>query len=76
MNNDDIRFLRLDFRPLARRRARLHVGQAELGRIVGCSASEISRYETGRRRPSAERLVRLAIALGTPMHDLFVASEP
>lgn len=76
MKNDDIRFLRLDFANLARRRRQLHVNQSELGRIVGCSPSAISRYENGSRMPSAQRWVQLAIAMGTPLWDLTTTVEP
>lgn len=45
--------------------------QAQLGGLVGCSASMISSLELGRLNPSLEVSLQLETILETPYFDLF-----
>ena len=47
--------------------------QLQLAELVGSKEIEISRVETGRARPDAERKRRIADALGRPAWELFEA---
>lgn len=45
------------------------ITQEKLAAILGCSQTEISRWESG-REPGARTLKRIAEALGVPMETL------
>jgi len=51
-------------RLLVEARERAGLSQAELARRAGVSRSVLSVYESGRRRPSSEALVRILAAAG------------
>jgi transcriptional regulator with XRE-family HTH domain len=55
------------------RTARQQVGltQSELGFLIGRSEVAISKYETGRSRPSRENQTKLAEILGVDRCELF-----
>lgn len=44
--------------------------QKQLGELMGVGAQTISAYESGRRRPKTETLIRFAEALGVSLSDL------
>lgn len=48
---------------LARYRSSRSISQSALGRVVGCSATMMSRMESGERLPSRETTTKLALAL-------------
>ena len=50
-------------------RRRRHMSQLDLGLEAGVSARHLSFVETGRARPSAEMVARLAEALEVPLRD-------
>jgi len=50
-------------------RQRRHMSQLDLGLEAGVSARHVSFVETGRARPSAEMVTRLAEALDVPLRD-------
>src|SRR6476659_11048890 len=50
-------------------RQRRHMSQLDLGLEAGVSARHVSFVETGRARPSAEMVARLADALDVPLRD-------
>lgn len=45
--------------------------QEELARMAGVERDQLSRYETGRRKPSVERAIRLAQALQVNVEIFF-----
>lgn len=45
--------------------------QEELARMAGVERDQLSRYETGRRKPSVERAIRLAKALQVSVEIFF-----
>ena len=47
----------------------------ELGALVGCSESAISQYETGKRSPDYETLLKLAEELDTSVNYLLTGIE-
>lgn len=47
--------------------------QRDLAARVGCSTSEVSKYERGQRVPSLPIAMRIAAALGHPVEDVFWA---
>lgn len=64
----------LEWSPLRTIRHKLAISQKTTGALVGLSGSMISKIEHNRRGVSAAQLVGLAIGLGTPMYDLFIAT--
>ena len=44
--------------------------QGELGEMVGLSADQIARIESGRRRPSIEALLKIKLIFGKPDEDI------
>lgn len=61
-----------EFKPELMRKARLEAGlsQYQLADKLGTRQHQISRLETGRRRPSLSRVMRLAEAIGCPPEAL------
>ena len=57
-------------RMIAERKAR-KFSQAQLGEMVGCSASMISAIESGRVKPGLEVSMQLECVLETPTFELF-----
>ncbi|WP_235616020.1 helix-turn-helix transcriptional regulator [Metasolibacillus fluoroglycofenilyticus] len=55
---------------IAERRAR-GLSQAQLGQLIGCSASFIGHLETGRSNPSADIATKLVQVLEVSFYDLF-----
>lgn len=53
------------------RRAELGLTQSYLGAITGVSIQQIQKYENGRNRISASRLLQIADALRVPVSSLF-----
>lgn len=51
-------------------RERRKMTQEELGKAVSISRENISRYETGQRTPPADKLIKLADALGCSLDEL------
>ena len=45
-------------------RKKMKISQKQLGKIVGCSAGNISKYETGDREPSFATLKKICETLG------------
>lgn len=60
---------------LRARRKAAGVTLEELGEAVGCTGAAIGMWERGEAQPSADRLPRLAIALGCSIDDLFREAE-
>lgn len=60
--------VRLSRLKLARMKAGLR--QIDLARKVGVSETAITKYETGRARPSLVTLQRICQVLGAPLDDL------
>lgn len=58
-------------RRLRRRRRLLGLTQLKLGEAVGMRFQQIQKYECGANRVTAERLYRLAVALGVPTTYFF-----
>lgn len=56
--------------PLAHLRMERRLTQAQLAKMVGCYAKDISRWETGERTPGAKTLLKLAAALECALDDL------
>jgi transcriptional regulator with XRE-family HTH domain len=50
--------------------------QADLGRVIGVSAQQIQKYETGANRMSASALFRLCAFLGRPVAWVYEGLEP
>lgn len=55
-------------------RKRNGLSQAQLGELLGVTNRAVSKWETGQSLPSAETLMALASALGTPL-DFFSSEE-
>lgn len=55
---------------IARLRLARGLTQGQLADMVGCYAKDISRWETGARRPGSVSLIKLARALGCSLDDL------
>lgn len=55
---------------IARLRMERCMTQSQLAEAVGCYPKDISRWETGERRPKIDALMRIAAALGTTLEDL------
>lgn len=60
---------------IRRRRRMLGLSQAQLARAIGVRADQIQKYETGAHQIYAERLHRLAAALGVTPNHLFEANN-
>ena len=58
------------------RRLALGLSQAQLSVLAGLSEAEISRLETGHRRPNFETGIRIAQALGLSAEDLYRQLAP
>lgn len=58
------------------RRLRAGLSRARLSDLVGCSPDTINEYEHGVYAPSAERLGRLATALGCEVSAFFTPHRP
>lgn len=56
--------------PLARMRRAKGMTQGQLAEKVGCYTKDISRWETGERRPAAKSLKALADALGCTVDEI------
>lgn len=56
---------------LKRARILAALTQLQLGERVGCREMAISRYETGRAKPTAETKRRIAETLKQPIYELF-----
>jgi transcriptional regulator with XRE-family HTH domain len=56
---------------IRRRRRMLGLSQAQLARAIGVRADQIQKYETGAHQIYAERLYKLASALGVTPNQLF-----
>jgi transcriptional regulator with XRE-family HTH domain len=56
---------------LAVARTKTGLTQTQLGRLVGTSGNQVSRWERGIQRPKDEQKVKLARVLGVPLADLF-----
>lgn len=56
-------------------RKEAHITQEELGAKLGVSGSMIAQYETGKRNPKHETLLRIAAALGIKWTDLVDESK-
>ena len=58
---------------LARLRMERGMTQGQLADMVGCHTKDISRWETGKHKPGAAYLVRLAAALQCTLDELLNA---
>ncbi len=78
MTNKDYRLVLVDPEKVQRRRAELGLTEARLGAQCGVSGGLIRRLETGRPQEefSGRFYALLAEALGVPLADLLVRSEP
>jgi transcriptional regulator with XRE-family HTH domain len=56
---------------IRRRRRMLGLSQAQLARAIGVRADQVQKYETGAHQIYAERLYKLASALGVTPNHLF-----
>ena len=56
-------------------RDRLGITQPELARRVGCDASLVSKWESGKQAPNARRMARLADLAGATISD-FMGMAP
>lgn len=52
-------------------RTKKGLSQSELGKLVGVSNKAVSKWETGAAKPRAEKLAKLAEALGVSIGELF-----
>lgn len=55
---------------IRRYRKKANLSQKELGRLVGMTQQQIAQYETGKRKPKSETIIKLAMALGCSAADL------
>ena len=60
---------------IAQKRKELGLSQEALGSKLGVSRQAISRWETGRAKPSTEKLIALSRLYGVPLDEL-VGDEP
>ena len=56
-------------------RAKAHLSQAQLAKLVGVSRNTISSIETGQFNPTAKLALILCIALNCKFEDLFYFQE-
>ncbi|MBR7150389.1 MAG: helix-turn-helix transcriptional regulator, partial [Oscillospiraceae bacterium] len=56
--------------PIARKRRERGMTQAQLAEKVGCYTKDVSRWETGERKPASKSLYALAQALGCTIDEL------
>lgn len=49
--------------------------QSQLGNKLGVSASMLAQYETGKRKPKIETLLKLSEAMGVPLDELIGLEE-
>lgn len=59
-----------DLKAIRARRKELGLTQKELGDLVGCNESTISQYESGKRWPQQEMLLKLAEALHMSVSEM------
>lgn len=55
---------------IARIRMERGLTQAQLADMVGCYTKDISRWETGKHKPSIAAMLKIARALGCQIEDL------
>lgn len=60
----------MDLRLIKEARKREKLSQIELGRIAGVSGSQISRFESGKRKLRLEEAEKIAERLGLPLEDV------
>lgn len=60
---------------LRKRRDDLNLTQGELGKLARVAQGDISKYERGGSTPTAQVLVRLALALGVRVDDLLIGLD-
>lgn len=58
--------------PIRLMRENCRLTQTQLAELVGCRQKDISRYETGERRPGADTMERLSRVLGCTMDELMI----
>jgi putative transcriptional regulator len=51
------------------------LSQQQLAEMVGCSRQTINSIETGCKNPSVEIALKLSVALGTSVNELFALEE-
>lgn len=56
--------------PLARARLDSGLTQKQLADLVGCNQKDISRWETGDRKPTIESMMKLSKALNQPLEKI------
>lgn len=58
--------------PIKLMRENCRLTQKQLADLIGCRQKDISRYETGDRRPGADTMERLSRVLGCTMDELMI----
>lgn len=56
---------------LIRLRENHHLTQAQLAKAIGCSATTISHFESGQRKPTLARLVQLSFVFDCALDEFF-----
>lgn len=56
-------------------RKRSKLSKTKLAEITGISIATITSYETSKTLPSAENIVKIAVALNVPVNDFLSVSE-
>lgn len=56
--------------PIARLRIALGLTQAQLADLAGCHQQAINMWETGKRKPGMQSLIKLSRALGCSIDEL------
>lgn len=56
--------------PIARARLASGLTQKQLADLVGCNQKDISRWETGDRKPTIDSLMKLSKALNLPLEEI------
>ena len=62
---------KLSFRKLRQRRRLLDLSRAQLATLAGLHPMTLYKWESGRAVPRSDQLVTVALALGTPVWELY-----
>lgn len=60
---------------IARKRKERGLTQAQLAKTLGCRSKDISEWESGKRQPRADYMVKIADALGCTIEDIVLGSN-
>lgn len=60
---------------IARKRKERGLTQAQLAEILGCHSKDVSEWESGKRQPRADYMIKIADALGCTIEDIVLGGR-